>query len=129
MLDPPHISRGITHLLWLLRLNYIRVHVPLMQTGIFGNWQLITQSCVIKSLVKVVAPGKLSEPILVLTALTTYYNLSTGYIGLVIPGALWVLGCIVLTFVPQVNTFHQPFNLEYSPPAFQTTPVHISSDA
>lgn len=34
-------------------------------------------------------------------ALTAYYNTSSGWIGLVIPGALWLIGAIVLTFVPQ----------------------------
>ena len=39
-------------------------------------------------------------------ALTVYYNMSSGYIGLVIPGALWLLGAAVLTFVPQVHTLY-----------------------
>lgn len=35
-------------------------------------------------------------------ALTTYYNLSTDYIGLIITGALWLVGVIALAFVQQV---------------------------
>ena len=42
-------------------------------------------------------------------ALTAYYNKSSGFIGLAITGGLWVLGAVVLTFVPQVQTSDLPW--------------------
>ena len=36
--------------------------------------------------------------------MTVYYNVSNGYIGLAVPGELWVLVAVVITFVPQVET-------------------------
>ena len=46
-------------------------------------------------------------------ALAIYYQLNTsGYIGLVIPFALWFVGTCVLMFVPQVDTpVSFPFSL------------------
>ena len=42
----------------------------------------------------------------VYAALTTYYNISSGYIGLIIPGALWLIGAVALCFVKQVPVPH-----------------------
>jgi len=35
--------------------------------------------------------------------LAIYYQLSTGWVGLLVPGVLWLVGTIAISFVPQVR--------------------------